>query len=211
MKKNLILSIVALTLLALGFGMQDANYKFMILNEDAATETALFSQAQEGIIDFETITNLNFQSQQAVYKTEGKIKDNYIADYHFTLIFNGAQTTIACSIDENVIDYSIGDKKGQIKSEKPLLIIENNVTWMWQLVYNLYKINGNTKINVFVPQLLIRDFSEILPLEIQKETELDGYINVFFDYNGQSGMIRANAQGQVEKMLISGILLERIK
>lgn len=211
MKKNLILSIVALTLLALGFGMQDANYKFMILNEDAATETALFSQAQEGIIDFETITNLNFQSQQAVYKTEGKIKDNYIADYHFTLIFNGAQTTIACSIDENVIDYSIGDKKGQIKSEKPLLIIENNVAWMWQLVYNLYKINGNTKINVFVPQLLIRDFSEILPLEIQKETELDGYINVFFDYNGQSGMIRANAQGQVEKMLISGILLERIK
>lgn len=211
MRKKLILSIVVISFVALGFSMQDANYKLMLLNIEAATETALFLQEEDGIVDFHSITDLHFQSQKAVYKTEGKIANNYITDYHLTFDYNGAETSIDCTIKENTLHYSFADRQGEISIEKPLLIIENNVGWMWQLVYNLYQINGFEEINVFVPQLLIKDFSEILPLEIQKETKLDGYQNVFFDYNGQSGLLKVNTEGHVEKMLMGGAILERTK
>ncbi len=211
MKKQVVITVMLFLFVMVSFGMQDGEYMFKILNIEAATETVSFERTNDNIIDFNSLTDLHFQMQEAVYSTTGKIKDNIIVDYQLTLFFNGAEIKINCTINDDILHYTSGNISDEVKFEKPLLILDNNLAWTWQLVYNLYQINGYDKINVFVPQLLLKDFTDILTLEIQKTTETEDFTNVFFSYNGQSGMLKVDNKGQVIQMLMSGTIMERTK
>ncbi|MFP4461746.1 MAG: hypothetical protein ACLFQE_06075 [Thermotogota bacterium] len=211
MKKYFVLIVVSLILTLSTFGMESGEYMFKILNEEAATETVAFSEESNDIIGFESLTNLHFQMQQAVYETKGHIEDNTIVDYQLSLFFNDNEVIIHCSLNEDILSYTANNISNDIQVEQPLLILDNNLAWSWQLVYNLYRFSGYETINVFVPQLLLRDFTDILKLEIQKTTESEGHTNVFFSYNDQSGMLKVDENDQVIQLLMGGTMMERTK
>jgi len=209
MKKQVVLIQVLLLFTLLTYGMQSGTYMFKILNFEAATETVTFKKAADGVIAFNSLTDLHFQEQKAVYATTGQIKDNTIIDYQLNLFFNGTEQQINCALKDDVLKYRTNTLSDEVQIESPLLLLDNNLAWTWQLVYNLYQVNGYKKINVFVPQLLLRNFTDILTIEIQKTTDTDEHTNVFFDYNGQSGMLKVDQDGQVVQMLMSGTIMER--
>lgn len=211
MKKHMVLTVTLVLFALFTFGMQSGEYLFKILNEEAATETVSFDDSKTDVISFESLTNLHFQMQQAVYETKGKIKDNVIVSYQLNLFFNGNELPIQCSLKDDVLMYTINNQAHEIPIEEPLLILDNNLAWPWQLVYNLYRINEYDKINVFVPQLLIRDFTDILTIDFQKTTETEGHTNVFFSYNGQSGMLKVDENEQVVQLLMGATQMERTK
>jgi len=202
MKKQVVLTVTLVLFSLLSFGMQSGEYMFKLLNEEAATETVTYKQVSTGVVNFESTTDLHFQMQQAVYKTKGQIKENLIVDYQVTMLYNNNETVIHCTLSDDILTYTINDVSKEIPIEGPLLLLDNNLAWTWQLVYNLYHENGYETINVFVPQLLLKDFTDILKLEFQKTTQTEEYTNVFFSYSGQSGMLQADKIDQVFQLLM---------
>ena len=211
MKKQLVLTVLLVVCSLLTLGMQSGEYMFKILNEEAATETVAFDTISDDRIAFESTTHLHFQMQQAVYKTKGQIKDNLIVDYQLNLIYNNSESIIHCAINDETLTYTINDVSKDIPIEEPLLVLDNNLAWIWQLVYNLYHENGYETIHVFVPQLLIRNFTEILTLEFQKTTQTEEDTNLFFNYNGQSGLLKADENHQVFQLLMGGTQMVKTK
>src|SRR6056297_2269276 len=133
MKKQVVITVILFLFVMVSFGMQDGEYMFKILNIEAATETVSFERTNDNNIDFNSLTDLHFQMQQAVYSTMGKIKDNIIVDYQLTLFFNGAEIKINCTINDDILHYTSGNISDEVKFEKPLLILDNNLAWTWQL------------------------------------------------------------------------------
>jgi len=211
MKKQIVLTVLVIVFSFVAFSMQSGEYMFKILNEEAATETVSFNEGSAGILNFESTTDLHFQMQQAIYKTQGQIKDHLIVDYQVAIIFNNNESVIHCTLNENILTYTINNVSKDIPTEEPLLLLDNNMAWMWQLVYNLYHEKGYKSINVIVPQLLLRNFTDVLTLEIQKTTQTEADTNVFFSYNGQSGMLKVNENHQVIKLLMGANQMEKIK
>lgn len=211
MKRQVVLTGLLILFCLLTFSMQNGEYMFKILNEEAATETVFFEELSSGDFHFESTTDLHFQMQQAVYQTQGQIKDNLIVDYHLTVLFNNSETVIHCSLEDNALTYTINNISEEISIHTPLLLLDNNMAWMWQLVYNLYHDKGFERINIIVPQLLLQDYSEILTLEIQKTTQTEEDTNVFFSYGGQSGMLKADENHQVFQLLMGGTQMVKTK
>ncbi|MEA1883024.1 MAG: hypothetical protein U9N62_00695 [Thermotogota bacterium] len=211
MKKQVVLTITLVLFSLLIFGMQNGEYMFKLLNQEAATETASFKQVSTDVVNFESTTDLHFQMQHAVYQTKGQIKDNLIVDYQLSVLYNNSETVIHCTLNDDILTYTINNVGKDIPIEGPLLILDNNLAWSWQLVYNLYHENGYEAINVFIPQLLLKNFTEILPLEIQKTTQTEEDTNVFFSYNGQSGMLKVDENHQVFQLLMGGTQMEKTK
>src|SRR6056297_3426595 len=211
MKKHNVL-IVTLVLFALfTFGMQNGEYLFKILNEEAATETVSFDDSAVEFIGFESITDLHFQMQEAVYQTKGQIEGNLIVDYQLTVLYNNNETIIHCTLSDDNLTYTINNVSNEIPIEEPLLLLDNNMAWTWQLVYNLFHYNEYEAVNVIVPQLLLRDFTEVLTLEFQKTTQTEDVTNVFFSYNGQSGLLKVDENDQVIQLLMGATQMERTK
>ena len=211
MKKHNVL-IVTLVLFALfTFGMQNGEYLFKILNEEAATETVSFDDTAAELIGFESITDLHFQMQEAVYQTKGQIKDNLIVDYQLTVLYNNNEIIIHCTLKDDILTYTINNVSNEIPIEEPLLLLDNNLAWTWQLVYNLFHYNEYEAVNVIVPQLLLSDFTDVLTLEFQKTTQTEDITNVFFSYNGQSGLLKVDENDQVIQLLMGATQMERTK
>src|SRR6056297_378200 len=137
MKKQVVITVMMFVFVIFSFSMQDGAYKFKILNVEAATETVSFVETSENHFNFQSLTDLHFQMQNAVYSTTGRIKDNAIIDYQLTVFFNGAEITIDCEIKDNVLHYTTVNMSDTLKVDAPLLILDNNLAWTWQLVYNL--------------------------------------------------------------------------
>jgi len=211
MKKQVVLTVTLVLFSLLIFGMQNGEYMFKLLNQEAATETVSYNQVSTDVVDFESTTDLHFQMQQAVFHTKGQIVDNLIVDYQLTMLYNNIETVIHCNLNDDILTYSIDNVSKDIPIEGPLLMLDNNLSWTWQLVYNLYHENGYKSINVLVPQLLLKNFTEILPLEIQKTTQTEEDTNVFFSYSGQSGMLKVDENHQVFKLLMGGTQMEKTK
>jgi len=211
MKKKYVAVFSLLMFALFTFGMQDGAYRFQLLNMEAATETVSFQAVSEDAWTFESLTDLHFQMQNGVYSAKGQINENLIVDYQLTLFYNGGETHISCNLEANRLQAIVGDKSFTIEINQPLLILDNNLSWTWQLVYNLYQINGYQTINVFIPQLLLRNFTDIMKLEIQKTTQTEEHTNVFFNLNGQSGMLKVNKDGQVIQLLMGGTIMEKIQ
>jgi len=89
--------------------------------------------------------------------------------------------------------------------------LDNNMAWTWQLVYNLFHYNEYEAVNVIVPQLLLSDFTDVLTLEFQKTTQTEDITNVFFSYNGQSGLLKVDENDQVIQLLMGATQMERTK
>mgnify|MGYP001315124324 CR=1 FL=1 len=210
MKKFFVTMILLTAFVLFAFGMQDSAYRFQLLNIEAATETVSFQSISEDVWTFESLTDLHFQMQNGVYSAKGQIDKNLIVDYQLTLFYNGGETQISCKLETEQLQATAGDKNYTIEIKQPLLILDNNLSWTWQLVYNLYRINEHQTINIFIPQLLLKNFTDILTIEIQKVTQTEEHTNVFFSLNGQSGMLKINEDGQVIQLLMGGTIMERI-
>ena len=211
MKKQIVLAVFLILFSLMIFSMQNGEYMFKILNEEAATETVSFKEVSSDVLDFESKTDLHFQMQQAIYQTKGQIKDNLIIDYEVTVLYNNNETVIHCTLNEDILRYTINNTSKDIPIAEPLLLLDNNMAWMWQLVYNLYHDNGYKNIHVIVPQLLIRNFTDVLTLEIQKTTQTEEDTNVFFNFNGQSGMLKVDENHQVIQLLMGANQMVKTK
>ena len=211
MKKQIVLAFFLILFSLMIFSMQNGEYMFKILNEEAATETVSFKEVSSDALDFESKTDLHFQMQQAIYQTKGQIKDNLIIDYEVTVLYNNNETVIHCTLNEDILRYTINNTSKDIPIAEPLLLLDNNMAWMWQLVYNLYHDNGYKNIHVIVPQLLIRNFTDVLTLEIQKTTQTEEDTNVFFNFNGQSGMLKVDENHQVIQLLMGANQMVKTK
>ncbi len=211
MKKQIVLAFFLILFSLMIFSMQNGEYMFKILNEEAATETVSFKEVSSDVLDFESKTDLHFQMQQAIYQTKGQIKDNLIIDYEVTVLYNNNETVIHCTLNEDILRYTINNTSKDIPIAEPLLLLDNNMAWMWQLVYNLYHDNGYKNIHVIVPQLLIRNFTDVLTLEIQKTTQTEEDTNVFFNFNGQSGMLKVDENHQVIQLLMGANQMVKTK
>jgi hypothetical protein len=193
------------------FAYENSNYLFKVLNQEAATETVQFTKLAEGVDTFESITDLHFQQQQAVYRATGKIKDNRIVDYTLSISFANQEIMIKCDVSDEKIIYKAGEDAGEIKIEEPVFILDNNIIWFWQLVYDYYKANTKENIKVFIPQLLVKNMTELYTLEFETTSVVDEVTNIYFKLNGQSGMLKVNKNDQVIMMMMSGVIMERVE
>lgn len=212
MKKILFTLFILLICSTSFFAYENSNYLFKVLNQEAATETVQFTRLSNGDDTFESITDLHYQDQKAVYRTTGKIKDNRIFDYTLSISFGDQELMIKCDVSDEKITYKAGEDAGEIKIEEPVFILDNNIIWLWQLVYDYYKANPKDSVKVFIPQLLTKKMTDLYTLQFEKITKTDEITNIYFNLNGQSGMLKANKNDQVEMMmLLSGVIMERVE
>ena len=194
------------------YAVGSAEYQFQIASIPAATETLTISGKNDN--RFKSETNYDFQDMVATYKTAGELQNGNISVYNLQVQYNNNTTEVNCNIENDVVDYAFQDITGQIKSEKPLLLLDNNISWMWQLIYDHYKKNETKEFSVFVPQLVVRDYyadNPLLELKIEKVTHVDEWENLFFKYNGKSGLLKVDKAGNVQTMILDITYMERTR
>ncbi len=211
--KRLLTALFLLTMVTTGlFAVGSAEYHFQIASIPAATETLTISGQNDE--RFESETNYNFQDIVATYNTSGELQNGNISVYNLQVLYNNNTTEVNCSVEDGVVEYSFKDITGQIKSKKPLLLLDNNISWMWQLVYDHYKKNETNEFSVFVPQLVVRDYyadNPLLELKIEKVTHVDEWENLFFKYNGKSGLLKVDQAGNLQTMILDVTYMERTR
>ncbi len=211
MKKFLFTLLVLLICSSTFFAYENADYLLRILNLEAATETVTFKNISENSDEFNSVTDLHYQQQKAVYNTNGTIENNRIIDYNLTIAFSGQKINITCQTEGNKVTYETGTDSGEITANEEIFILDNNIIWLWQLVYDYYKVEKPTVMTVFIPQLLVKNLTDTYTLEFEKTTELEGIRSIFFKLNNQSGMFKVNEDEQVIMMMMSGVVMERVE
>ncbi|HOO32313.1 MAG TPA: hypothetical protein PLO84_04015 [Thermotogota bacterium] len=211
MKKSLFTLVILLICTTSFFAYENADYLFRVLTTEAATETVSFSPVAEGIDAFHSVTDLHFQEQKAVYTTSGTIENNRITDYELTLAFSGQTITIRCRLEGDKIIYETTTTSGEISADEEIFILDNNIAWLWQLVYDYYKAEKKEHLTVFIPQLLVKDMTDTYDFTFEQTSEVEGMSNVYFTLNGQSGMLKVDGSGKVTMMLMAGVIMERVE
>jgi len=184
-------------------------YDLLVMNEKVAAEFAEFKILNTGT-EIISKTELNSEDENAVYSTNSKVENSIVHEYNLNLEFNEKVHVFNLKKNEGKYSLKYGKKAIDIESDETTVVIDNNVSWLWQVFYDYYKTTNLSNYNALIPQLIAYGEEVTVPLEITRKTEIEDETNLFIKFGGNSGLIKVNDEGIVKLVLI-GVAKSELK
>lgn len=189
---------------------RDYEYTLSLYGNSIATESAsMMKNASTDEISIESITILNSEDEKATYRVKGLAADSKILEYSLNIEFNGKNANIKVSLNEGLYTAAYGDKLLET-SDEFVVIVDNNISWPWQLFFDYHEKTGANIYSALIPQLIAYGEEITIPLEITKKTVFDGETNLFIKLGSNTGLIKADTDGIVRTVLI-GVAKSELK
>jgi hypothetical protein len=106
-----------------------------------------------------------------------------------------------------VVSYK--DKKITVPWEENTILLDNNVSYMWQVFLKYLPYAGTEDFVAIIPQLIVSSDVIAYPLTIQRMSEYDGQITLTFKLVNSSGIIKTDGRYQLNFMQIGATKVER--
>jgi hypothetical protein len=186
------------------------SWKFTIsvISESFATETVLFT-TDGTTTHFEGKTAIAYQDREGVFLTTGTIDDSRIFEYSLNATYNGVITEIRAFADEDSMVVSYKDKTITVPWEENTILLDNNVSYMWQVFLKHLPYAGTDDFVAIIPQLIVSSDVIAYPLTIQRMSESDGQITLTIKLVNSSGIIKTDSQYQLNFIQIGATKVER--
>jgi len=198
------------------FFSEKMHFQLQVVGQAAATETAWFGEPGE-IREFSSTTILDYGAQQGLYYTMGTIRANQVETYILNVEWEESSVKIGVQKRENQVLVEYKDKKISIPWGEDLLLLDNNISWPWQLFYNFYREQPREEYRALIPQLVASNYDPIVSLEIVKETVQEPdpetgevFVDLVLQLGGNMGVLRADEKGDVHFIMFGASKMERL-
>lgn len=190
---------------------QPWKFSIKLLSLPFATETVSFSSPADDSLSrtFESKTFLTSQGVKGTFLTKGKIENQRIVEYTLDSDYNNAKIKIDASVKEDILTVTYGDKAVQIPWKENTILLDNNLSFMWQLFLFFYHNTAFTSFEVVIPQLITKSESIVFPLSIEQSSERDGEITLIFKLVNSNGVIKMDANYRLMLIQLGASKVER--
>ncbi|HNR63018.1 MAG TPA: hypothetical protein PKM99_03550 [Thermotogota bacterium] len=183
-------------------------FSIRVMTQTFATETVFFSQT-EGVTTFLATSVLLSQGQQAVFKAKGKTDGTRITDYALEADYNGKHTEIIARVKGEVLEVQSGDKRVTVPWTRNTILLDNNLSFMWQYFLYDFPYAGTDDFIAVIPQLILSQEQIAYPLAIQRMVECDGKVTLNFKLVNSMGVINADNRYHLFDIQIGATKVER--